>query len=1062
MWIVLLDRSDSMGEPFSASPDSRSRRERLTDAEIKLVAAKEILLEEIGELARSVSGRSVPVVIFAFNSDTEQIFAGTAGEQSTVASRLSAVEADNGTNIAHALDAAADYKVKQGSSSVVRIVLISDGKSNVTEAVQAAQRCLNLSVGIHFILIDPTDEGKEFAREVVGAVGGTSQFVASRSQLKESTQEARRTYAAAQAKAEALLTQSALEAEVIRAETRDREQVEFTAGYLGRMSPETQAPLFVYIHTAAMEAEIEQRLKAQAERFGERLRSSDAEARSLIPLGTALEVTPHIHELVASPTVQQVVWSGELEELAFQLRFTGPPGAPATCAGFIDVTASGLPIAQLPLSIVVDSAKVKSKVQLASAKAVERIFASYSHQDADVVKACKAVYRALGVQLFVDKDNIPTGKEWWDVLRTSISNHDLFQLFWSRTSAISENVADEWRLALSLRPAKGERFLRPVYWEHPMPAPPNELGKLHFGYLDLDTLDRRRPTSKPGRSDAASSGPLAAIRAEFPIIQLIDCDEAIVAALRADFSEVIAFLDHLIGVRYYPPVTFLVDEHLIPTLKPVPQACVSTPPTILTVDEETGHVIALLQCLALAFHVGKLTESENLEFDERAQFYEAANPPKVVEFEHVRRMSEYVFAHPVKAFLEGEDVFARQRKSFADILGAIADTGNADGWNIVRMVRTLSEVATTDEKGRIASVVTEADVDALQSFGDRPAEREKRMRAATKLRDSELPQLATKYGIGLFFGQPDNTQLRFCKSLADYIAGFCRQWVEFAEIALRKCSDKIVNIGFSIPDASLDWLEQHYPTIEVRNRKVEKAFFSTDSESKSDFDLGLRDYTFCVHQLSDRLVARLGASLQTRHFLPAVAATYGVYVSARAAQAQAQFEEAVRRLGWPARASLPVQDKVLICVSAMRRAEDDLRDQGIDAAESASFCRRLALSVLVHEHFHSALARGLDADGQPALGYERSAEWTKADALNEAFAVWCELHFFRHDSKMTAEIEAYMASGDYPQWPYRGGEKIEQIFQKGGLPAVRGWLRHLRDDPANAQLDFDEFIAASS
>ena len=223
----------------------------------------------------------MPVVIFAFNSAAEQIFAGTAGEQGKIATSLAAVEADNGTNIAHALDAAADYKIKHGSSSVVRIVLISDGKSDVAEAMQAAQRCLDLFMGIHLILIDPTDEGKEFAREVVGAVGGTSQFVASRSQLKESTQDARQSYAAAQAKAEALLAQSAQEAEVIRAEISDREQVEFTAGYPGRMSPETQAPLFVFIHTEAMKAEIEQRLKAQAERFGERLRSSDAEAHSL-------------------------------------------------------------------------------------------------------------------------------------------------------------------------------------------------------------------------------------------------------------------------------------------------------------------------------------------------------------------------------------------------------------------------------------------------------------------------------------------------------------------------------------------------------------------------------------------------------------------------------------------------------------------------------------------------------------------------------------------------------------------------------------------------------------
>jgi hypothetical protein len=142
MWIVLLDRSGSMAEPFSAAPDARSRRERITDAETKLVAAEEI----------AALGRAVPVVIFAFNSEVEEIFSGTAEEREKIAATLAAVVAENGTNIARALDAAADYNRQHSSNYVIRIVLISDGKSDVGEAVQAAQRCLDFSIGIHFIL----------------------------------------------------------------------------------------------------------------------------------------------------------------------------------------------------------------------------------------------------------------------------------------------------------------------------------------------------------------------------------------------------------------------------------------------------------------------------------------------------------------------------------------------------------------------------------------------------------------------------------------------------------------------------------------------------------------------------------------------------------------------------------------------------------------------------------------------------------------------------------------------------------------------------------------------
>jgi phage FluMu protein gp41 len=1045
-----------MGEPFSAAPDPRSRRERLAEAEIKLVAAKEILLEEIAEL-----GRAVPVVIFAFNSEAQEIFAGTAEERETIAARLASVEATNGTDIACALDAAADYKRQHGSSNVVRIVLISDGKSDVAKAVQAAQRCLEVSIGIHFILIDPTDEGKEFARQVVSAVGGTSQPVTSRSQLKESARDARQTLAAVQAKAEALLAQSAEEAASLRTEVRDRAQVEFTAGYPGRMSPTTQAPLFIYIHTEAMKAAVEQRLRIQGDQFGERLRSSDAEANSLIPLGTPLEVTPRIHQLAVSPTQQQVTWSGELEELSFHLRFSGPPGEQTISAGFVEITTSGLPIAQLPISIVVDPSKAKAKIEFASAKTLERIFASYSHQDADVVQACKAVYRALGIQLFVDKDNIPTGKEWWQVLRASIANHDLFQLFWSRTSANSSNVADEWRLALALRPAKGEQFLRPVYWERPMPAPPQELALIHFGYLDLETVDRHS-SSHSGARQASSSATVPAVRADFPIIHLFDSDVAMVAALRSDIAEVVAFLEHLIDVRYYPPVTFLVDEHLIPSLKPTPQPSPSPATPAVKLDKEAAHLIALLQSLGLAFHVGKLTDKGGLTRDEHTHFFGAADPPAAAEFEHLRRMSEYVFAHPTREFLAGGDVWSTQWKSFDKVLRELADQGKGDGWKVVRMVEQLSAIASRDEQARIAGIVTKAEAEALQSFGDRASEREKRLQAARKLRDSELPRLAANYRIGLFFGQPDLTKLRFCRSFPDYIDGLCRQWIDFAEIALRKCSDKIVDVGYSAPDMALDWLKQHWPHIEIRNRCHSR--YQSAQESASNFHLSLEDYKTCVQELAKRLILRLRKAQEERaqHLLPVMASTYGVYLSARAFQAQAQFEEAVERFGWPNRASLPGQDKVLVCLNALRRAENQFGVQGLDAAKVSSLVRRLGLSVLVHEHFHSAVARGLDGNGHPALGFERNTEWGKADALNEAFAVWCELHFFRHDSEMATEIEAYISSGEYPEWPYRGGEKIEELFLQGGIPAIRGWLRHLRDDPADAQRDFDQRLVVVS
>jgi hypothetical protein len=62
-----------------------------------------------------------------------------------------------------------------------------------------------------------------------------------------------------------------------------------------------------------------------------------------------------------------------------------------------------------------------------------------------------------------------------------INQADVFQLFWSKCAAKSAFVEREWRHAHSLGRDEA-RFVRPVYWTKPMPAPPVELARLHFAY----------------------------------------------------------------------------------------------------------------------------------------------------------------------------------------------------------------------------------------------------------------------------------------------------------------------------------------------------------------------------------------------------------------------------------------------------------------------------------------------------------------------------------------------------------------------------------------------------
>jgi hypothetical protein len=112
----------------------------------------------------------------------------------------------------------------------------------------------------------------------------------------------------------------------------------------------------------------------------------------------------------------------------------------------------------------------------------QSIFVSYSHRDTFIVEQLAAAYKALGMQYLRDVESLRSGEKWNSALLRMIMDADIFQLYWSNNARESKYVEQEWRYALSLR---RENFIRPVCWERPVPTPPEELGDIHFTYLDL-------------------------------------------------------------------------------------------------------------------------------------------------------------------------------------------------------------------------------------------------------------------------------------------------------------------------------------------------------------------------------------------------------------------------------------------------------------------------------------------------------------------------------------------------------------------------------------------------
>jgi hypothetical protein len=271
---------------------------------------------------------------------------------------------------------------------------------------------------------------------------------------------------------------------------REREQPEplhFTAYHPREVAVETWQTLLVYAHTEAALPE----LRADVERYtpllGERPRTAIGLATQPVERGTELTFVPRCEGVAFTPDRVTVRWEGGLSRAEFRFSVEAER---AGMAGNGDVTifAGPLIIGTLQLAMLFDMGEAAlsngaDNTARVTASRFERIFASYSHADTKVVLACRDAYRALGLTVDIDVDSLRSGDPFAQVLRDLISEADVFQLFWSRHAAESTAVRTEWEWALGHD--KGPGYIRPVYWEQPMPLPPPELADLHFAYLSL-------------------------------------------------------------------------------------------------------------------------------------------------------------------------------------------------------------------------------------------------------------------------------------------------------------------------------------------------------------------------------------------------------------------------------------------------------------------------------------------------------------------------------------------------------------------------------------------------
>jgi hypothetical protein len=188
--------------------------------------------------------------------------------------------------------------------------------------------------------------------------------------------------------------------------------------------------------------------------------------------------------------------------------------------------------------------------------------------------------------------------------------------------------------------------------------------------------------------------------------------------------------------------------------------------------------------------------------------------------------------------------------------------------------------------------------------------------------------------------------------------------------------------------------------------------------------------------------------------------TFGIFAPARSETTDHQLYRWAAEQGVAQALTLPGADRVLLCLGAADRFARTLLEGAGDPAQARRAGALFQRCVLVHEHCHAMLACALDAEGRNASGPDRPDSWARARALNEALAVWMELHHVRGDAAMEQHVWKYIGAGTYPEWPYAGASRLEAQFADQGIEAIRGWIARLRQVPEMAQEDFDRVALA--
>lgn len=257
--------------------------------------------------------------------------------------------------------------------------------------------------------------------------------------------------------------------------------VQFSAYHPKTVKRDDWQPLYAYVfRPSAAQAVINDALKALGQKYagyGTAVKSAPVPVQQ----GAVITARPKLTGFRFRPLSLEVEFAAAWERFNFEISASADAPLNQFATGSITFSVEGVIIADVPLSVYVGDETQMGEIANAVSDLYQTIFCSYSRRDSAVVERVERAYRALGLNFLRDIHEIRSGQEWNPRLLEMIDQADIFQLFWSQAAADSPYVRQEWMHALKHEKAR-PAFIRPVYWQQPIPSVPSELSHIHFAY----------------------------------------------------------------------------------------------------------------------------------------------------------------------------------------------------------------------------------------------------------------------------------------------------------------------------------------------------------------------------------------------------------------------------------------------------------------------------------------------------------------------------------------------------------------------------------------------------